>query len=208
MGTADVVSENLETGHGVSLGLVAEHQVPHLLVGIGLMGTLLDLDEAGEDGPRGVGERIMVEQVACRTRSVVILESPLVDLTLPGGRIDGKHDAPRSLTEKMTIALAADIGATKIHLESRGGGILGHFGRVDVEGRRLIAPLLDTRIGELGSLTEGQVVYGDRESGLVAGRSKPVDDRGRGTLTQHDQCMGENRGVLSLDPMPNLDGLL
>ena len=163
VGAADIVGEDLKTGHGVGLGLITQHEVPHLLVGIGLMSPFLDLDQTGKNGPGGVRESVVVEKVARGTRSVVILESPLVDLAIPCCGIDREHDASGSLAEEMAVALAADIPPAEIHLKGRGGGVLGDLGRVDVEGRRPVTPLLDTGIGQPRPLSEGQIVDRDRE---------------------------------------------
>lgn len=68
VGASHVVGQDLKAGHGVGLGLVAEHEVAHLLVRIGLMGGFLDLDEARKDRLRGIGQGIVVEQIARGTR--------------------------------------------------------------------------------------------------------------------------------------------
>ena len=48
---ADVVGKDFQAGHGVRLGLITEHQVPDLLIGVGFVGGFLDLDQACKDGP-------------------------------------------------------------------------------------------------------------------------------------------------------------
>ena len=44
VGATDVVGQNLEAGHGVGFGIVAQEKVAHLLIGIGEMGMRLDPD--------------------------------------------------------------------------------------------------------------------------------------------------------------------
>ena len=48
---AHVVGKDFQAGHGVRLGLITQHQVPDLLVGVGFVGGFLDLDQACKDGP-------------------------------------------------------------------------------------------------------------------------------------------------------------
>ena len=48
---ADVIGKDFQARHGVRLGLITQHQVPDLLVGVGFVGGFLDLDQACEDGP-------------------------------------------------------------------------------------------------------------------------------------------------------------
>ena len=49
MSAADIIGKDLKSGHGVGLRLIAEHEVADLLIGVGLVRVLLDLDQAGED---------------------------------------------------------------------------------------------------------------------------------------------------------------
>jgi hypothetical protein len=52
VGAADVVGLNLESGQGIGLGLVAEHEVAVALVGVGLLRVGFDDDQAREDRAR------------------------------------------------------------------------------------------------------------------------------------------------------------
>ena len=152
------------------------------------MRTFLDLDETCEDGTGSVGQRVVVEEVACGAGRKVILKCALVNLTGAARGIDREHHASCALAEKVAVTLSPYIRSPKIHLKRRGEGVLPDFGPVDVKGRRLVAPLLHARVGEPCTGAERQVVHR------------------AGSLAHDDQRVGEDGGVLPGNPMPDLDG--
>ena len=66
VGAAHLVGVDLEAGHAVGLGLVAEEEVAAGLVGVGVVGSLIDPDEAAEDRLRRAVERVL------KSRSLVV----------------------------------------------------------------------------------------------------------------------------------------
>ena len=170
------------------------------------MRTFLDLDETGEDGTGSVGQRVVVEEVACGAGRKVILKCALVNLTGAARGIDREHHASCALAEKVAVTLSPDIRSPKIHLKRRGEGVLPDFGPVDVKGRRLVAPLLYARVGEPCKGAERQVVHRAGERTLITDGDKAINDGGGGSLAHDDQRVGEDGGVLPGNPMPDLDG--
>ena len=82
MRAADVVGKNFQAGHRIGLGLIAEHQVAHFLIGVRLVRAGLDLDQARKDRARGILERIEVKQIAGGMRRGMVLQRALIDLAL------------------------------------------------------------------------------------------------------------------------------
>jgi hypothetical protein len=106
VGTTDIVSQDLETGHGVRLGFVAEHEIAHLLIGVGLMGSLLDLDESGKNCPGAIAQGIVIEEITCGTWRKMILEGTLVDLAVSTCGIDREHDTARAPSPSRRLSLS------------------------------------------------------------------------------------------------------
>ena len=118
MGTADVVGFNLQTGHAVGLGVIAQDDVAHFLVGIGLVRAGFDANDTAENRPSLAGQRILVKQVAGCVGFDMILERALVDHLFVRRDIDRKHVAARTLGDHAAVVLIADEFPAEVDLHA------------------------------------------------------------------------------------------
>src|SRR5581483_3147295 len=119
---------DLEAGSGIGFGFVGEQKIAHLLIGIGKVGAGLHANEAGEDGAGLAVERILVKQVAGGIGHLVNLEGALIDFAAGIGHGKGQHIAAAAASAQVADALAADVGAAKIGVESNGCGVPADHG--------------------------------------------------------------------------------
>ena len=206
MGATNVVRLDLQTGHAVCLGLVAQDDIADLLVGIGLVGAGFDANHSAEHGSSFAGQSVLVKQIARRAGLGVILKGALVDHLLAAGDVDRKHVAAGAFRDHAAVALAADELASQVDLHTEAGGIASDRGGVEMKRGGGEAPLLHGHIVELGAFLDDQVVDPAGESGCIVRTTETIDD-GRLALALADhEGVRENGGIFTLDPVENFDG--
>ena len=119
-----VVGEDLETGHGVRLGLVAQEKVAHFLVGIGEMRLRLDPNESAESRACAIVQRVFEKQVAVSVRRSVILQSSRVEFLRPSSPTEiGEHVAAAVLAGEAAQAFEPGKFCAEIEIKIQRGSI-------------------------------------------------------------------------------------
>src|SRR5215213_907377 len=158
--TADVVGGNFQIGNRIRACRPAEDEVAILLIGVGLLGALFDLDQPRIDGTGIAFERALELEVAGAERRLVELPGVVIEELVTVAKIDAEHLSQR--------VLAAQVGGNRRFGEF---GPQGHVqrvqGRVLTENRALghevpdvAAPILDLHVAQLGVLTDDQLDHG------------------------------------------------
>ena len=60
MGATDVIGQNLEAGHRVGFGVVAQEKVADFLIGIREMRVRFDPDQSAKGGAGAIVERVLI----------------------------------------------------------------------------------------------------------------------------------------------------
>ena len=75
----DLVGKNFEARHGVGFGIVTQEQIPVRLIGIGVLGIVFDLDQAGKNRPGLVEQCVFETECAFSVPRKMMLHCPLVE---------------------------------------------------------------------------------------------------------------------------------
>ena len=80
MRAANFVIQDLQAWHGVRVGIIAQDEIPHFLIGVCALGAWFHFDEAGKNRTGAVVEGVEIEEIARCMWGDVILKGALVDL--------------------------------------------------------------------------------------------------------------------------------
>src|SRR4051794_28673449 len=109
VGTADVVRHDLEAGNRVRVGRVREQEVAVLLVGVRLLGALLDADHPAPDRRGALAQGALEREVALGVRRHVLLEGVVVEVLRPVCEVGPRHTRRGALA--CEVVLDPDLAA-------------------------------------------------------------------------------------------------
>ncbi|MDF3059260.1 MAG: hypothetical protein K0R17_3475, partial [Rariglobus sp.] len=115
----DVVGLDFQAGEAVGLGLVGEHQVTVLLIGVGLLSVGFDDDQAGENRLCRVEERVFVEEVRRGVGRDMRLERALVELLGAVGDGQGEHLGVSAGAEEAAVRFVAGLASAEVDIERK-----------------------------------------------------------------------------------------
>jgi hypothetical protein len=201
-----VVGHDLETWHGVGLGVVAEQEVAHFLIGVGEMRVRLDPDQTAKGISGATAERIFEKQVTLGVRRSVILQSTRIEFLCFVTDRNREHVAVGAFAGKAAQTFKARIFSPKSEVKIQCSRIAGDGGGVDLDAQRLVAPVLRADICHFRTGSHDQVVYAAGEAGpLAIGRATMFDQSHFGLFLGDDERVGENCGVHRMQPVKRLE---
>src|SRR5581483_1935082 len=93
VGATHVVGENFQTRHGVSLCLVTQQEVAHLLVRIREMSMGFYPNKSAENSAGTIVESVFVQEIACRVWREMVLQCAGVEFLFMISHRDGQQIA-------------------------------------------------------------------------------------------------------------------
>src|SRR5207248_4248933 len=161
------VGENLQAGHRVRFGVVAQQKIADRLICVGEMRMRLNPDEAAESTARLVSERIFVKKIARRVRTGVILQGAGVEFLAAIGHANGEEIAPRAFAGEPAQTLEARVRSTEMDIQTQAGRVARHGSGVDLDREYFVIPGLRADVIDLCSLTDHEIVYAAGEPAAV-----------------------------------------
>ena len=202
MGAAHVIVENLQPGHGVSLRLGIQKQVPVILVGVGLGRTRRNPDQPLENRFRPVIQRVFVKQITPGVRDVVTLQGALVELLPVAADGEPEHLAARPASHQRAPALLPGIRRAEIHEQAARLPVLFHAGGVELKAGYRAAPTLETDVIHLGTGPDQQIVQPTgKPATLGVGRTQKIHHPHLRILSGDNQGVRINGGLGRIDPV-------
>src|SRR4030095_5464958 len=181
-------------------------KVANFLIGIGEMGVRLYSDQSTENRASAIIQRVFVEEIARRMRRNMVLQRARIEFLLMFGDRYCKQIAAAPFADESAKTFEARISRAKIQVQAHRRCIMIDRCRIHLQRDDVVRPILSAHVGHLRAGASDEIVYSTRKSGrMLVNRAEMFDHGDFGKLVRDQKQMRKRRGILTIEPMENLN---
>ena len=120
VGATDVIGENFQARHRIGFGVITQQKIADFLIGVSEMGVRFYPDQATENGPSAIVERVFVKKIAGGMRRDVVLQRARVEFLLVFGNCHSEKIAATAFPDEAAQTFETRIPRPEVQIQTHG----------------------------------------------------------------------------------------